>query len=681
MKPERETDWDKSPHRQAERGQGLVEFALILMMLLLFLMGILDFGRALFIYTSLFNAAREGARWGAVHPWSPDGVRDRALQYAALVNPADIAVTIQCDSGPGTALFNCLGPGGTGPGGRAGIGQRVVVSLNYNLPLISPIISAFAPGGLPIRTVAARTIASYGEAYVPPPGGGGGTEISCSDGLDNDGDGLVDCADPDCASNPACQTSPEICTNGQDDDGDGLVDCSDPDCASDPACQVPTEICDNGQDDDGDGAVDCADSDCSAHSACAFALSRPLCAGATQVTGIAQRGQAVQLRNINTGYIATTVAGNDNTFTFNVPPLQVGHLIAVQAYGKTDYDFVQDCSVTPTPSPTPSPTPTPPPPTPTPSTAYITLSPTCGGPGTGITITVRGYNWTYKNQNDHITISWDGTAVATVRATDQLPQWTTVITVTVTEGPHTVRARNGRNNVAASFTSPCPVSGPNLVVSHLALLTTPPIITYQPLQFQTVVRNIGDQPINSMFWVDLYADSSPPFSGTEPLGWSAVSGLAVSGTITLTIDTPGFAVTGTHPVYAWADSWNQIAETRETDNITGPITVSVSATGPTPTPSPTPGPTTGVIAGIVYLVRGGTATPIARATVEVWQGSTLIASTLSGEGGLYQLTGIPAGSGYTVVGWVMVDGQYYTDQVANVTVTGGQITTVPLFLR
>ncbi|MFN3763682.1 MAG: CARDB domain-containing protein, partial [Anaerolineae bacterium] len=243
--------------------------------------------------------------------------------------------------------------------------------------------------------------------------------------------------------------------------------------------------------------------------------------------------------------------------------------------------------------------PTPPPPTPTPSTAYITLSPTCGGPGTGITITVRGYNWTYQNKNDNITISWDGTAVATVSADSEPPQWTTVITVTATEGPHTVRANNRRHNVTASFTSPCPVSGPNLVVSRLELLTTPPITTYQPLQFQTVVRNIGDQPVNSMFWVDLYADSSPPFSGTEPLGWSAVSGLAVSGTITLTIDTPGFAVTGTHPVYAWADSWNQIAETRETDNITGPITVSVTAIGPTPTPSPTPGPTTGIIAGTV----------------------------------------------------------------------------------
>jgi hypothetical protein len=51
---------------------------------------------------------------------------------------------------------------------------------------------------------------------------------TCDDGIDNDGDGLVDCADPDCATNPVCKV--EICGNCIDDDGDGLVDYEDPDC-------------------------------------------------------------------------------------------------------------------------------------------------------------------------------------------------------------------------------------------------------------------------------------------------------------------------------------------------------------------------------------------------------------------------------------------------------------------
>ncbi len=53
----------------------------------------------------------------------------------------------------------------------------------------------------------------------------------------------------------------EICDNGIDDTGNGLTDCEDPECADDPAC-APAEICDSGLDDDGDGWTDCEDPDC-----------------------------------------------------------------------------------------------------------------------------------------------------------------------------------------------------------------------------------------------------------------------------------------------------------------------------------------------------------------------------------------------------------------------------------
>lgn len=54
---------------------------------------------------------------------------------------------------------------------------------------------------------------------------------------------------------PPNTSFPEDCYNGIDDDGDGLIDCADPDCDC-------TEICDNGIDDDGDGLVDADDPDC-----------------------------------------------------------------------------------------------------------------------------------------------------------------------------------------------------------------------------------------------------------------------------------------------------------------------------------------------------------------------------------------------------------------------------------
>ena len=98
----------------------------------------------------------------------------------------------------------------------------------------------------------------------------------CNDGIDNDGDHFVDCADPDCKNAPNClhcnggaDPTPEFgvdaCTDGKDNDCDGKVDCADPDCkASD---YYLTECC-NGIDENMNGIVDdfncrCAsDADC-----------------------------------------------------------------------------------------------------------------------------------------------------------------------------------------------------------------------------------------------------------------------------------------------------------------------------------------------------------------------------------------------------------------------------------
>ncbi len=94
---------------------------------------------------------------------------------------------------------------------------------------------------------------------------GGTPETNCANNVDDDGDGLVDCADADCFGDPNC-LGPQTefsCTNGIDDDLDGDVDCDDADCLNDPACVTPgNEICNDGLDNDGDGFVDCDDSDC-----------------------------------------------------------------------------------------------------------------------------------------------------------------------------------------------------------------------------------------------------------------------------------------------------------------------------------------------------------------------------------------------------------------------------------
>jgi len=79
-----------------------------------------------------------------------------------------------------------------------------------------------------------------------------------------------------------CDTSDEDCTNGIDDDADGDLDCEDADCASYPDCLPIVEHCGNGVDDDDDGDVDCADSDCT---------DLPHCDGAGNKGGCAQAGR------------------------------------------------------------------------------------------------------------------------------------------------------------------------------------------------------------------------------------------------------------------------------------------------------------------------------------------------------------------------------------------------------
>jgi hypothetical protein len=54
--------------RNDERGQAMVEFSLAIIVFLVLLMGVVDFGRAIYQYNGVSQAAREIARVTAVHP-------------------------------------------------------------------------------------------------------------------------------------------------------------------------------------------------------------------------------------------------------------------------------------------------------------------------------------------------------------------------------------------------------------------------------------------------------------------------------------------------------------------------------------------------------------------------------------------------------------------------------------
>ncbi len=102
-----------------------------------------------------------------------------------------------------------------------------------------------------------------------------GVEVTCGDGFDNDADGVADCADADCAAQSFCEAVETRCGDGFDNDADGQSDCGDPDCDALAGCEYGTEShCGDGFDNDADAALDCADADCAAAGGCEYPETR-----------------------------------------------------------------------------------------------------------------------------------------------------------------------------------------------------------------------------------------------------------------------------------------------------------------------------------------------------------------------------------------------------------------------
>lgn len=90
------------------------------------------------------------------------------------------------------------------------------------------------------------------------------SQAACTDSVDNDCDGLVDCHETACATFCPAENSNARCNNGTDDDMDGVIDCADSDCAARIVCagEVTNAACSDGVDNNGVDGVDCADPAC-----------------------------------------------------------------------------------------------------------------------------------------------------------------------------------------------------------------------------------------------------------------------------------------------------------------------------------------------------------------------------------------------------------------------------------
>lgn len=152
---------DRQGKGRARKGQGLVEFAIILPLMLSLIVGIIEFGRLATTYAAVSSASREAARYGAAvgndgfgtvaRFKDCAGIRSAATRIAAAfaaISASDIV--IQYDSGPGTATYSSCAP----PIGAVQLGHRIIVRVQTTYqPLLAVGLEPFQ-----IMSEAKRTI-------------------------------------------------------------------------------------------------------------------------------------------------------------------------------------------------------------------------------------------------------------------------------------------------------------------------------------------------------------------------------------------------------------------------------------------------------------------------------------------------------------------------------------------
>ena len=123
---------------RGEDGAAAVEFAIVSILFFMLVFGIIDFGFAFHSWNNTANAAREGARKGAVSS-DPNAIEARAKAAASTLDPSKLTVLAECQLDVGGAFSR----GNCSP--SLGEGDLVRVTVNYVYTMMTPI-GSFVPG-------------------------------------------------------------------------------------------------------------------------------------------------------------------------------------------------------------------------------------------------------------------------------------------------------------------------------------------------------------------------------------------------------------------------------------------------------------------------------------------------------------------------------------------------------
>jgi Flp pilus assembly protein TadG len=123
-----------------DRGQALVEFSLAILVFLALVMGIIDFGRGIYTYNGVSQAAREIARATSVQP--PSGTLGGSTHTQGVVNTQKALIP-----GLGNPVFTCIDATTMASKGAATCipGDLVEVRISAPFSLLTPVLGQLGP--------------------------------------------------------------------------------------------------------------------------------------------------------------------------------------------------------------------------------------------------------------------------------------------------------------------------------------------------------------------------------------------------------------------------------------------------------------------------------------------------------------------------------------------------------
>jgi len=128
------------------KGQTFVEFAMVAPIFFFLIFAIFDFGRLFFVQMNLEQAVFEAGRFASTgnHVSDPNNPGQTLSRIDSIINVAEQAAT-----GLGANISNIqISSLNGGNGSAGGPGDTVTVSLTATLPLMTPFVSRFFPGGV-----------------------------------------------------------------------------------------------------------------------------------------------------------------------------------------------------------------------------------------------------------------------------------------------------------------------------------------------------------------------------------------------------------------------------------------------------------------------------------------------------------------------------------------------------